>query len=293
MGGARVLDCLAKGLGELGHTVFYIVRHRASPPPAGVQFVHTPPPDIHIIHARDDQAFERLHIRHTPWVRTCHVDVRLHGLDLAVAQRNWIYVSRTLAQTYGSDRYVLNGIDPSEHVYSERKRNYFLFVCAAERARAKGLELAARISRITGVPLIVAGSSPNRELVREIAAFCRRSGCRYVREVHGPRKARLFAEAKALLFPTQWNESFGLVIAEALMSGTPVISSSRGACPELVSPDVGFVCETESDYLQAVASLARISPSSCRRKAMRDFHYRRMASDYVRIYEDFIRSHAA
>ena len=97
------------------------------------------------------------------------------------------------------------------------------------------------------------------------------------------------AGAKALLFPTQWNESFGLVMAEALMSGTPVISSSNGACPELITPDVGWICNGPEDYARAILRAHEVAPAKCREKAMRDFHYRRMAVEYVVKYEQFLR----
>ena len=68
------------------------------------------------------------------------------------------------------------------------------------------------------------------------------------------------------------------------MSGTPVICSDRGACPEIISPDVGFVCSDESDYVKAVNNVAGISPHACREKAMKKYHYLRMAADYVAEY---------
>jgi glycosyltransferase involved in cell wall biosynthesis len=69
------------------------------------------------------------------------------------------------------------------------------------------------------------------------------------------------------------------------MSGTPVICSDRGACPEIISSDVGFVCARYDDYVGAIDSVATISPYACRDKAMREFHYLRMATDYVIEYE--------
>lgn len=293
LAGTRVLDALAKGLGELGHTIFYFLEGGAGLPlPEGIEMVTQIPPRLDVVHVQHEAILERLDIGDTPWVRTCHVDVRLHGKDTSEAHENWIYVSRTLAQTYGSNRYVINGINPSEYLYCDKKDEYFLFVAALERAMSKGLLIALDLARKTDVPLVVAGSSWNQELVAEIAGLCRRSGARYVGEVYGAEKARLFAQARALLFPTQWNESFGLVMAEALMSGTPVICSDRGACRELISPEVGFICQDEHDYLKAVNRLHEISPRACRDKAMRDFHYLRMAEEYVREYEKTIASFA-
>jgi glycosyltransferase involved in cell wall biosynthesis len=293
LAGNRILDWLAKGLAELGQTVFYLLQEGAAVPlPEGIELVTDVPSRVDLIHAQDDRVFERLSVTGIPWVRTCHVDVRLHGKETSRAKANWIYVSRTLAQTYESTRYVINGINPSEYIYSEVKDDYFLFVAGLERAMSKGLQIALELSRAAGFPLVVAGSSWKPELVDEIAGLCRRYGARYVGEVYGVEKARLFAEAKALLFPTQWNESFGVVMAEALMSGTPVICSNHGACPELISPDVGFVCAHEGDYARAIRDLQGISPQACRAKALRDFHYLRMSADYIREYKKTIASYA-
>ena len=72
-----------------------------------------------------------------------------------------------------------------------------------------------------------------------------------------------------------------------LMSGTTVIASSHGACPELISADVGFICETPKDYIRAILRAHEIPPSNCRSKAMRDFHYRTMAAAYAAKYHEF------
>jgi glycosyltransferase involved in cell wall biosynthesis len=114
--------------------------------------------------------------------------------------------------------------------------------------------------------------------------MCQAAGATYVGDVRGIEKAKLFAGARALLFPTKLNEAFGLVVAEALMSGTPVICSNNGACPEIVSPEAGFICRERQDYLDAIDRLETIQPEACRTRAMRDFHYLRMAADYVGEY---------
>ena len=118
----------------------------------------------------------------------------------------------------------------------------------------------------------------------DLCRRCQQAGTEFVGDVRGTRKAELFAGARALLFPTQLNEAFGLVIAEALMSGTPVIASRSRGLPELVTPDVGFICETRDDYLRAIDRIGDIRPEACRARAMAEFHYLRMARDYVREY---------
>jgi glycosyltransferase involved in cell wall biosynthesis len=285
LAGCRVLDYLVKGLAELGHEVFYYLEQgTAVPLLAPVTVVKEPLLDVDIIHVQVDD-IAPVARSGIPWVRTCHVDMQIKGLSRHLAKDNWIFVSRTLAKSYGSDRYVHNGIDPEDFLYAATKEDYCLFVCGLDRALSKGLETALGLSQKLGFALVVAGSSWEPQVIERITRLCKTYGAVYVGEAYGARLAKLFAGAKALLFPTQWNEAFGLVMVEALMSGTPVICSDRGACPELISPDVGFVCATEQDYLNAFACLDTIAPQACRDKAMRDYHYRRMAIDYVKEYE--------
>jgi glycosyltransferase involved in cell wall biosynthesis len=118
-----------------------------------------------------------------------------------------------------------------------------------------------------------------------VGELCREHGARHVGEVRGRGKAEWFAGARALVFPTQLNEAFGLVIAEALMSGTPVITSRRGACPELITPEVGFACETPEEYASAARNIGAIDPHACRALAIKRYHFHRMSRDFIREYE--------
>jgi glycosyltransferase involved in cell wall biosynthesis len=276
----RIHDWLAKGLAELGHEVFYLLEKGASEPlPPGVVLVTGPVCDAEIGH--------NVSLTGKRWVRTCHVDVQgsLSPQDRSVARDNWIFVSRSLARTYGRERFVLNGIDPGEYVYSEDKEDYCLFLSNMVWGRRKGVDLAVELAVGMGFELVVAGAHGDDATLMEIRSLCDHTNVRYVGDVQGREKAVLLARARALLFPTRLNEAFGLVMAEALMSGTPVICSDNGACPELISPDVGFVCRTVPEYTAAIEAAGRISPRACREKAMQQFHYLRMARDYVREYE--------
>jgi glycosyltransferase involved in cell wall biosynthesis len=279
---------LVRGLAELGHQVFYRVQlGTAAPLPPGVAFVEQPEWDVDIVHCRND---EDVHIeaerRGIPWVASCNADLlTTWGRDRSVATRNWIYASQTLARTYGSSRFVRYGIDPGEFLFSRTKRDYLLFISMLRFARRKGLDTALALSRTLSFKLVVAGACDDVEVMERVARQCREAGVEFVGPVVGKKKAELFAEARALLFPTELNEGFGIMLAEALMSGTPVICSNNGACPELITQDVGFVCSTENDYRQALLRLDEIRPDACREKALRDFHYLRMAADYVIEYQ--------
>jgi glycosyltransferase involved in cell wall biosynthesis len=288
--GAIIHDLIAKGLAELGHEVFYrLPAGAAQPLPAGMHLVDDLAEDADIVHTmsgRDHALLETAKARGIPSVVTCHLDPTVPGRLVPDPIRdNWIFVSRTLAHSLNRRRYVLNGIDPLDYQFGAVKQDYFLFIASMDWADHKGLGLALELARKSGVQIIVAGTAKAKETVAVIANRCHAAGAEYIGDVRGAEKAALFAHARGLLFPTQVNEAFGLAIAEALISGTPVICSSHGACAELVTADVGFVCRTERDYCEAFQHIETITPARCREVALARFHYLRMAGDYLREYE--------
>jgi Glycosyltransferase len=280
-------DLLARGLGEQGHDVFYDLRENEilEPLPDSVTLVRERMFDVDVLQPQDVPPSGSFDSCGKPWVRTFQAHFGNHDIS-GISRENLIFVSRSHAQSYGSDRYVYNSIDPAEFIYSETKSDYFIFlVCGLERAVLKGFGLALLLVQELGMKLVVAGSSKNKFYQREFAAMCKVQGVEFVGEIRGQQKAELIAGAKALLAPTLIHEPFGLVVPEALISGTPVICSDRGAFRELVSPDVGFICGKLNEYIAAVERLNEISPQACREKAMRDFHYLTMAANYLKEYE--------
>jgi len=287
--GQHIHDLLAKGLSQLGHEVLYLLPQPAREPlPPGVTLISQPTDDVDILHNmafHDEKVVEYMVSRNKPWVTTCHLDLRARGKERRPSTANWIFVSRSLAHTHGSERWVWNGIDPSDYEYSEVKQDYLLFLCALDWAFDKGLETALRVARVTGIKLVVAGTGTTQEVVDRVGGICREWGASCVGDVRGAAKAHLLGHAKGLIFPTQLNEAFGLVMVEALMSGTPVICSDNGACPEIISPDVGFVCRSFDEYVDAAKRLETMDPQVCRAYSLKRFHYLKMAEDYVREYE--------
>jgi glycosyltransferase involved in cell wall biosynthesis len=299
---AHVTDLLARGLAEEGHDVSYLL-------PAG--WDQAPPERVTPVAepTLDADVFHNLRVDGRPWVVTVHGHrppgayfdrVTPEGLEPSPDRlaeppyelpANGICVSRTLAGAFGSQRWVHNGMDPGELSYSETKGEHLLFMAGMQGPsipdiwRHKGLGLALDLRRELGFELVVAGTVRERAVGDEIAAMCRDAGARYVGDVRGPQKAELIATARAVLFPTRLHEGCPLVVLEAMMSGTPVIASDRGACRELVTADVGFVCGDRAAYADAIGRLGEIQPRACRDRALRDFHYRRMAAGYVREYE--------
>jgi glycosyltransferase involved in cell wall biosynthesis len=303
--GYLVHDLIAKGLAELGHEVFYLVPHEIGQPAVkGITFVAEPVGEADVLHTVlgfDEELASAWRALGKPWITTCHMDPvayrRLRealeggGRERPPSMENWIFVSRTLAQLHGRERHVCNGIDPEEYKFSEAKVDYLLFMSSMDWGMEKGLDVALSLSVRLGFKLVVAGTAGSQERINWVAELCREAKADYVGDVRGSAKADLLAGARAFLFPTKVDEAFGLGMAEALMSGTPVICSDRGACPEIVSPEVGFVCARPQDYIAAIERISEISPAACRAKASRDYHYLRMARDYVKEYEEEIRRH--
>ena len=283
-----VHDRLARGLAELGHEVRYHVEDFGDEKlPDNVIPVRDLKGDEDIIHSNRFTAAETPKSQ-LPWIRSVHSDLLEQGLPRERSQPNFVFVSETIARLHASNRYVWNGIDPADFIYSETKDDFFLFVVAgnAHKARTyKGLDMAFWIAKETGTRLEVAGGTDNWWENDELRNLCRENDAEFIGLIYGECKAQKFSAAKALLFPTQVNEAFGLPVAEALMSGTPVIASNRGAMPEVLDPLGGFICADESEYLNAVANLGQIKSIDCRQLALSRFHYLDMARKYVREYE--------
>jgi glycosyltransferase involved in cell wall biosynthesis len=271
-GASRVNDGIAKGLAELGHDVLYRVDEGIDEPlPAGIIAVDHIVNDADIYHCPDPPHGK-------PWLRTHHAACE-RTTNRPVMSEHIVFVSQAHARSFGRTRFVWNGVDPSELTYSETKGDYFLFIVShLSRARQKGIEIAIAIAGHFGARLIVGAAADGR-------APAVPPNVEFRGLIDGIEKAELLAGARALLFPTQFTEAFGLVIAEAMFSGTPVIASKNGACPELITPDTGFTCETMDGYLAAVESLPDIRPADCRRRAETEFDYRVMARRYLAEYE--------
>jgi glycosyltransferase involved in cell wall biosynthesis len=293
--GFIIHDLVARGLAELGHEVFYFLpRGTDEPLPPGVVLAGEPPMDVDVLHTmtfRDHELVRSFQRNGTPWVASCHLDPTVPGrtIDEPILD-NWIFVSRTLAQSLRRSRFVVNGINPDEFIYSEAKDNYFLFMAGLDWADAKGLPLALRVTRRIGRKLLVAGTAKSVEVIRRVENLCLEAGAEYVGDVRGVERARLLSRARGVLFPTRVNEAFGLVMVEGLMSGTPVIASAHGSCPEIVTSEVGFICKDDQDYVDAIGRIDEISPRACRERAFTQYHYLRMTRDYIREYETEIAS---
>jgi glycosyltransferase involved in cell wall biosynthesis len=182
---------------------------------------------------------------------------------------------------------VPNPIEARDWPYEPSKGDYLLWV--GRMIDTKGPHRAIAAAKAAGVPLVLAGPvQPGQESYFEqcVKPHIDGSQVRYVGEIGGEPKRRLFAEARALLMPIRWQEPFGMVIVEALTCGTPVISFAEGAAPEIVQDGVtGFLVADETEMADAVGRLDAIDPADCRADVIARFDSDRVAAGYETVYE--------
>jgi glycosyltransferase involved in cell wall biosynthesis len=156
----------------------------------------------------------------------------------------------------------------------------------------KRVDRAIAIAKACQQPLRIAAKVDPADrdyFADEIAPLLDHPLVEFVGEIADDQKNEFLGGAKALLFPIDWPEPFGLVMIEALACGVPVVAFSGGSVPEIIDDGVtGFVVETVEEAIDAVRGIDRIDRRTCRRTFERRFDARRMASDYVDVYQQLV-----
>ncbi len=187
---------------------------------------------------------------------------------------------------------VYHGLPPGELPFREAPGDYLLFL--GRITPEKRPDLAIEIARRAGLPLKMGAKvyPGEREYFRrEIEPLLHeaRSFVDYLGEVGGQERQELLAGARALLFPVDWPEPFGLVMIEALACGTPVIAFRRGSVPEVLEDGVsGFIVDGLDAAVEAVGRLSELSRRRCRQVFEQRFTAERMAREYLTVYENLL-----
>lgn len=160
--------------------------------------------------------------------------------------------------------------------------------------RIKGTHTAIAMARGAGRRLVIAGnrpdSAPEREYwAKEIEPHLRPGVVDYIGPVNDAQKNALLGGALAMLVPVQWGEPFGIVFAESLACGTPVISCPEGALPEIVRQgEHGFLVTSVEEGIAAIRQVESISRAACRSRAEDLFSRRAVADQYVDLYRSLV-----
>jgi glycosyltransferase involved in cell wall biosynthesis len=225
-----------------------------------------------------------VHTLHGPW--TPRTRRFIGALDRRVGL---VAISRAQAAANRSLRYagvVHNGIDVAAHPYGADKDDFLIFVGRINPE--KGPVEALKIARRAGRPLKMV--IKRREQVEwdywddEVAPLLRGEDEVFEQPPEAV-KLDLLSRAHATLFPINWPEPFGLVMAESMACGTPVIARPLGAVPEVIEHGVtGFVLDTVEEMAAAVAHIGELSPAAWRQRAEERFSGPAMVAGYERVF---------
>lgn len=147
---------------------------------------------------------------------------------------------------------------------------------------------AIRIAQALGIPIRIAAKIDKVDEAyfrQEIAPLFNLPGVEYIGEIDERAKSAFLGEARALLFPIDWPEPFGLSMIEAMACGTPVLAFRCGSVPEIVDPGVtGLIVDTMDEAIRMLPAVLALDRRAVRQRFEQRFSATRMAKDYVQVY---------
>lgn len=185
---------------------------------------------------------------------------------------------------------VHNAVDVASFPFRQDKQGFLLWL--GRFSPDKGAHLAIEAARAAGRRIVLAGKlSEGLEkdyFAAEVEPLLG-TDAEYVGEADAVLKRELFSQASAFLFPIQWEEPFGMVMAEAMACGTPVVATCRGSVPEVVADGIsGIIVDRLEDLPAAVEKAEALEPRRVRSWAEQQFDLPVMAERYERIYRTLV-----
>jgi glycosyltransferase involved in cell wall biosynthesis len=247
-------------------------------------------PRMDLLHINDTVAVPFTRFIGQPVVMTLHHprEDTLSNLYVRYPSIQYVAISahQARAEPMTNTAVVHHGIVMSDYEFCDRKDDYLVFL--GRMAPCKGAHLAIEVARRAGLRLKLAGEVQpvfSEYWERRVLPQIDGDRVQYVGEADRALKNALLSRARALLFPIQWNEPFGLVMIEAMACGTPVIALPGGSVSEIVRDGVsGWICR-DVDEMVGCAGSPSIPARSCRAWAAEHFSCERMVDQYLQIYE--------
>ncbi|MGA2351108.1 MAG: glycosyltransferase family 4 protein [Terracidiphilus sp.] len=251
-------------------------------------------PEFDVMHFHLDYLpFSHLRRQLTPAITTLHgrLDIpdlfpifrefkEMNLISISNAQRKPMPWATWLASVH-------HGLPESLHRMGRGEGGYLAFL--GRISPEKRLDRAIEIAKLVGMPLRIAAKIDPADqdyYDRCIKSLLEEPQTEFIGEIAEEEKTEFLGNARALLFPIDWPEPFGLVMIEAMACGTPVIAFRGGAVEEIIDDGVtGFIVSSIEEATEAVRNVSLIDRNLCRATFERRFSARRMCHDYLRAYK--------
>jgi len=179
---------------------------------------------------------------------------------------------------------VYNGLNVEDFDFVDQPEDYLLYFGRIHHD--KGCAEAIAIAQKSKRKLLIAGIVQDANYYREKVEPYLNDQIQYIGHAGPEKRNKLLGKAAALLHPINFNEPFGMSVAEAMMCGTPVIAFNKGSMPELIQPGkTGYLINTIDEAVEAVSSLNNIQRGDCREWAKSKFSSNKMVDDYFELYK--------
>ncbi len=191
----------------------------------------------------------------------------------------------------GNWQTVYNAIDFSQYQLQAQIPADAPLMFLGRLDKVKGVHTAIAVARATNNQLIIAGNIPHTadNLVyfkTQVEPKIDGVLVKYVGALNDTEKNKYLGQAKALLFPIEWDEPFGMVMVEAMACGTPVIAFNRGSVPEVVSDKTGFWVNNFDEMVAAISCSDKFDRAACREEALNRFDVQVIAKQYLNLFEN-------
>jgi len=243
-----------------------------------------------------------------PMIHTLHVPFKGEDRVWAYNRLNSKLVSisnnqRKPAPKLNYVKTIYNGIDLDNFTFNPNPKDYFIWV--GELSPRKGILEVIQIAKKAKLKLIIIGRIPPtrqggdyRFFKKYVEKELNKENIKYLGEFTRKTIVKYYRNAKAFLYPLQWEEPFGLTMAESMACGTPVIAFRRGSVPEVINNGkTGFVIKpTDKDgkvnykeFISAIKNLDKIKRQDCRKWVEDNFSIKKMIDDYEDLYYKLVK----
>ncbi len=203
---------------------------------------------------------------------------------------NYVSISNAQRTLHPGANYlatVYHGIDTNKFIPGSHKENFLVFL--GRIMPEKGVHLAIEAAKETKHRLVIAGIVDDRDkqyFSEQVEPYIDGKQIVYFGPADEQQKINLLQRARAHIFPTQWDEAFGLVTVEAMACGTPTIGWNKGAIPEVIKEgETGFIVNSMQEMTAAIKNADTINTDHCCSEAVQHFSRQAMAKGYEKVYQ--------